>query len=88
MDNQILLTPAQALFNDERLCSAISQVYPELEKVFHQIQQNVVREDNLKDIAPVIFALGQIETAFFRLKQKGDPIVERMKKSQQNNTNV
>lgn len=85
--NQPLLTPSQAMLEDKNLCTRIAQAYEEIDSVIAQLQQNAVTEENMATIGPVIFAMGQIKTAFFRLKQVGDPIVEKMK-AQQNNTNA
>lgn len=86
--DQSILTPGQAMLKNKQLCLRIAQVYPEIEFVIFQLQQNLVTQSNMDSIGPVIYALSQTREAFHALKQKGDPLVEELKKSHQTNTNA
>jgi len=85
---QPILTPGQAMLKNEQLCLRIAQVYPEIEYVIFQLQQNLVTQANMDSVGPVIYALSQTREAFHALKQKGDPLVEKLKKSHQTNTDA
>lgn len=78
----IAMTPGLIeLANNDKLAGKLAVVRPELDKVFAQIQRDVITEDNMGSIGPMILALKTLNNVFRVIQDRGDAVNQANKDS-------
>lgn len=63
------------LLNDTSLAKRIALVFPDIEKVIHQTQIDIVTPDNRDVVGPTILGIKHLQDVLYLFKVKGEALI-------------